>query len=508
MSILDQMRVLLREHKEEAEARKAAIKPDPPHVTVPASLVRATNLASWMAYFALVYFLLLYTFDIARDRSASLHVTHFGTWVGDIQIYAPYIIGFLVVAVGIPYVAKIAIPTFTRLSWREAATEKAWALFIAVAVSFVVIAGTFTVQGDTILERDRESVVAVEQTQQAASVLQAQITSKEAELRSMMENRNAYLAQAASVGAVEWQRSYIDQTSRSDPQRDRIVRALGAARSADNVRAELATLRERAATQTTTAAVASRVTTASNGWIASTLGWLEGARAMLLSFVMDIVCLIMPLIALRLELKRNQQLGMGDSSGWADDAHRIEDHTADDPLPVQPMKGPREVVRDAETGEELIKITPKAHWRKKKGKPQRIEADVMAMADETGVPDGGARAGSVAPGFVAPVADEPSSEAADTYADEQQHEEAVPEIDQNILQLTDEDYANLPSAENEITETTDSAVEDHSEEQTESETASEYVPAFPALTYERAVAADDEEPDAHVRARNEYADAK
>ena len=301
-------RQMWRDRKESAAEKKAAT--EPPGVTIPLSLVRSAHLASWMAYFALVYFLWLYTLDIARDRAAALHITHAGAWIGELQFYFPYIIGFAIVAVGIPYVAKIAIPTFMSLRWRGHFWPKLWALFIAVAVSLVVVAGTFTVQGDTIMERDRESAVAVEQVQQGRAALEAQIESRRQELADMMNNSNAYLAQAASVGASEWQRSYIDQTPANDPQRDRIVRALGAARSADTLRAELSALRQQLATSTTTASVQGEVVTERTGWIADTLGWLEGARAILLSLVMDMVCLIMPWIALRLEQARNAQLGM------------------------------------------------------------------------------------------------------------------------------------------------------------------------------------------------------
>ena len=323
--------------------RRAPEPDDPPGVTVPASLVRSANLAAWMAYIALVYFLLLYTFDIARDRAGTMHFTHIGFWTGDVRVYAPYLFGFFVVAVGIPYVAKISIPTFMSLDWRMNFWPKMWALFIATAVSLVVIAGTFTVQGDTLLERDRESAVAVAQVEQSNAVLQAQIAAKEAELRSMMENRNAYLAQAASVGATEWQSGYIDQTSANDPQRERIVRALGAARAADTLRSDIAALRSQSARATTAEAVASRVTTADTSWIAATLGWLEGARAILLSLVMDIVCLIMPWIALRLEQARNRQLATTEPREF-DAAHAIPDLRAETEVVPEPMEPIQEAV--------------------------------------------------------------------------------------------------------------------------------------------------------------------
>lgn len=366
---------------------------DPPGVTVPAYLVRSAKLASWMAYFALVYFLWLYTLDIARDRSADLRLTSAGTWSGDLSFSFPYIVGFAVVAIGIPYVAKLAIPTFMSLTWRDHAWPKAWSLFIAFSVSLVVIAGTFTVQGDTLLERDRNAAVAVAGVEQNNAARQGRISALESELRTMMENRNSYLAQAASVGAAEWQRSYIDQTSASDPQRDRIVRALGAARRADSIRAELSALREQAATATTAVAVQGRVATESTTWIAATLAWLEGARAMLLSLVMDIVCLLMPWIAMRLEQARATQLAAVSPREF-NAAYAIEDLRDEDPVTPQPMEGAREVVTDAETGERLERIQPRSYWRRKKGQRQRVRLESEQLPDEAGVAvDGGGRAG-------------------------------------------------------------------------------------------------------------------
>ena len=305
--MLSQAKVWLRERKERAEEKKAA-EFDPPGVTIPLSLVHSAKLASWMAYFALVYFLWLYTLDIARDRSASLHVTHAGSWIGELQFYFPYIIGFAIVAVGIPYVAKIAIPTFMSLSWRDNAWAKGWALFIVVCVSSVIIAGTFTVQGDTILERDRESAVAVEGVQQEAAVLTARIADKRAELDDMVNNESVYVRTAASMSPAAY--DVFLQSRRDDWQYDRLVSYRATSVDAQRLRDEIAVLREQQARQTTVAAVQGEVTTERTSWIADTLGWLEGARAMLLSFVMDIVCLIMPWIALRLEQARNRQLGM------------------------------------------------------------------------------------------------------------------------------------------------------------------------------------------------------
>lgn len=314
---------------------------DPVGVTVPAWLVRATKFASWLATCSLIYFLWLYTLDIARDRAGELHITHAGAWTGEFSFWWPYVIGFAIVAFGIPYVAKIAIPTFMSLGWRGNFWPKLWALIIAFSVSLVVIAGTFAVQGDTLMERDRESAVAVEQVQQGRAVLEARISARQQELSEMMNNRNAYLAQAASVGAAEWERSYVAQArATNDPQLPRIERALGAARAADTVRADLQSLREQLAQAPAVAAVQGEVVTERTGWIADTLGWLEGIRAILLSLVMDIVALMMPWIALRLEQARSRQLGFVTGvvgKPWAPEELRIEDMRQQTPPPAAPM---------------------------------------------------------------------------------------------------------------------------------------------------------------------------
>lgn len=375
---------------------------DPPGVTVPAWLVRATKFASWVATFALIYFLWLYTLDVARDRAEALHLTRAGSWVGDLYFWFPHILGFAVVAFGIPYVAKIAIPTFVSLSWKDNFTAKVWSLIIAVAVSLVVISGTFAVQGHTIMERDRDAAVAVERVQNSRAAIEAQIAAIDADLETAMNNRNAYLAQAASVGAIggaaEWERSYVEQARASgDPRLPMLERATGAARAAEAAVARREALRAQLAQAPAVASVTREVVTEQTGWISQTLGWLEGVRAILLSFVMDIVALIMPLIALRLEQARNRQLGLVNSpetSGWAPEGLRIEDLRAQDPIPKNTVQMETQVrATNAETGEEEVLVKPRPYWRKaKRGKPTPVEVTPEVPPDETGVrQDGGNR---------------------------------------------------------------------------------------------------------------------
>lgn len=371
---------------------------DPPGV-IPESLVKSAKLAAWIAFAVLVYFLWLYTLDIAKDRAAPLYISHAGQWIGEIKFWFPYIVGFAGIAVGIPYVAKIAIPVFMSMTWRENLWPKAWSLFIAIAVSLVVIAGTFTVQGETIIESGRESAVAVAQAGQERAGLEASIVGAEAELKTMMDNRNAYLAQAASVGAAEWERSYVQQARREkDARLPQIERALGAARAADAKREEIKALRQQLARSTTTEALVERVETPRNAWIGATLDWLEGARAMLLALVMDIVCLLMPWIALRLEQARARQLAMvrgetfvmGDGRpAWADESHMIRDHRAEAKAEPAPMDAAYQgdVIYDGNTGDEMSWVEGYVNKRQKwvPGHYRKTGKKKPVVVDDVGV---------------------------------------------------------------------------------------------------------------------------
>ncbi len=359
---------------------------DPPGVTVPLSLVRSANLASWMAYWALVYFLLLYTFDIARDRAGTMHFTHVGFWTGDVQVYAPYLFGFVIVAVGIPYVAKIAIPTFMSLDWRMNFWPKMWALFIATAVSLVVIAGTFTVQGDTLLERDRESAVAVDTVAQEAAVLTARIADVQHAMDERTRSESTYVRTAASMSPEAYDR--FVEARRGDWQYERLRSYRSVAEEMERLNAQMSELRAQQARQTVTSAVASRVTTADTSWIAATLGWLEGARAILLSLVMDIVCLIMPWIALRLQQARNRQLATSAEASPASEAVMIEDLREEAPVAAEPMRPAKRRARDGETGDPLTFV--EGHWRRttepKRAKPRmRKDKDGVEVEAPAGV---------------------------------------------------------------------------------------------------------------------------
>lgn len=391
-------KVKWREHQERQAERRVQLQ-DPPGVTVPAWLVRAAHFASWVAMASLVYFLWLYTLDIARDRAGAMHITHAGTWIGDIQFWFPYIAGFAIVSFGIPYTAKIAIPTFMSLSWRGAFWPKLWALIIAVAVSTVVIFGTFVLQGDTLLERDRESAVAVEQVQMGHATLAAQIADVQHQMDERTRSESVYVRTAASMSPEAYDR--FVEARRNDWQYERLRSYRAVSEEMARLNQEMSTLRQQQAQQTAVASVQAEVTTERTSWIADAIARIEGIRAIVLSFVMDIVALMMPWIALRLEQARNRQLGMAD--GIALHPFMINDKRAEgnvarerqrqdardvaeavlaeggDPRWAADMAraataphGANTRVTDAETGEELVQVKP--HWRKlKRRQVQQVE---------------------------------------------------------------------------------------------------------------------------------------
>jgi len=356
-----------------------AKEPDPPGVTIPDSLVKSAKFASWLAFTALVYFLWLYTLDIAKDRAEALRLTNVGPFTGlDLAFYFPQIIGFAMVAIGIPYVAKISIPLFMSFRWKGQFYAKIWSLVIAVAVSLVVIAGTFSIQGEAVMEKGRDSAVAVEQIGQNRAAIEAQLALAKQELTDMMNSRSGYLSQAASVGAAQWQAEYVAKLKPNDPNADRITRALGAAKAADAKREEIKALTLALAAAPTIASVQQRVTSSGTGWIASTIDWLEGARAMLLALVMDIVCLVMPWIALRLEQARKLQMdAAAPQVATVDESHMIP-HFVDQVTP-QPMDPPMEAYD--ENGERLV--FRKGHFAKKARKGRSKESDKPVPLSDT-----------------------------------------------------------------------------------------------------------------------------
>jgi hypothetical protein len=258
----------------------------------------------------------------------------------------------------------------------------------------VIIAGSITVQTETRFEGNRDTAVAGEQVQRGRAALDAQKTAAEAELRTMMESRQGYLAQAASVGAAEWERTYIAQArTTSDSRLPQIERALGAARRADELRAEVRRLTSEIALAPTDASVAQRVTVGeADQAMGGFVDWLGSIRSIMLAILQDIACLLLPWIAMRTEQARARQLAVYGRARSDDDLPLGIPDLRDQPQQQpQPMEGPETVAREEmydDEGNVLVKVAPaKAHWRKKpRGKKVLVpDSEPMTAVDEAPV---------------------------------------------------------------------------------------------------------------------------
>jgi hypothetical protein len=121
------------------------------------------------------------------------------------------------------------------------------------------------------------------------------------------------------------------------------------------------------------------------------MAWLEGSRAILLALVMDIVCLIMPWIALRLEQARGLQLARAAGAVEAPTVEpmgkefQIEDHSHDEPI-APDLAGARADVMDAmfEDLKSKRSEASKKGWAKRKG--QLDETGVQSPSDTRASP--------------------------------------------------------------------------------------------------------------------------
>jgi hypothetical protein len=359
--------------------KRAPVEPDPPGVTVKKWQVDSAFAASWAAFFIAAFFLGAYCLEVAGDRAAALHVTHAGTWIGELIFYVPLIIGFLMLSLGIPYLAKNVITWFVALSWRDAFWPKLWTLVLTVGVSSAIILGSFSTMGGAIVERGRESAVAVEQVVQQAAVLEARIADVRDAMNERTRSESVYVRTAASMSPEAYDR--FVESRRDDWQYDRLRSYRSVSEEMVSLKGEMSALREQQAQHTVTAAVTATPETAETGWVISLLGWVRGAWALVLAVINDLACLFMGLIALALQLKRERQLGDAIPREF-DASHAIADLREEASIVSEPMEPAKKKYYD-ENGEELVAF--KGGYRRK-GK-RRTEANVNAEGIEAGVTD-------------------------------------------------------------------------------------------------------------------------
>lgn len=397
-----------REHRERSEAKKATAALNSEHghgrfflLHVPAT---ATVLAAFVEWYWAILFCIEATgsVDWNYETAIGAGVASTSLWNFAFSTHWPVFIGLVCATVPIVMLSMVWLPVQFSMRgsgrWRRGSV-----IAVGVLANILVIVSGTVVMNYNRQDQVREAVVMEQTAAQGRAAIDARLEFAREELRIATTNTNPYLNQAANVGAVEWERSYVAQArATNDPRLPQLERALGAARRADALRADIERLTIERATAAPEAASAANVTDTVGAELNTFAQYVEVWRPPFIA----VICTLIGIFGAWWVLALMQGLNPRDvmRSGWADEGHRIEDLREEPSVAAQPMKPPREVVTDAETGEELIKITPKPHWRKQKGKKQKVEFSPDIPPAETGVEhDGGGRVGSVAQGVAESV---------------------------------------------------------------------------------------------------------
>lgn len=387
-----------RERKEKAEERKAA-KAALAHaehghgrfflLTVPAVATICAAVVEW-------YWALLFCIEATGHIDWNWE-TGFGSttpaenaWNFAFAAHIPVLVGLIAATAPIVMLSMVWLPV--QFAMRGAGRVRRGSIIaVGILANILVI-----VSGTVVMNYNRQAEVrdaaVVEQTAaQGRAAIDARLAFEQEQLRLALANDNPYLNQAANVGAEEWERSYVAQArATNDPRLPQLERALGAARAADQRRANIERLTVERATAAPEAASAANVTDTVGAELNTFAQYVEVWRPPFIA----LICTLIGIFGTWWVIAMLERMNPRDvlRSGWADEGHRIEDHSKEEPIVPQPMKPAREVVTDAETGEELVRITPKPHWRKTKGKKHKLDVQPEIPPDETGVTaDGGNR---------------------------------------------------------------------------------------------------------------------
>jgi hypothetical protein len=482
--------VFFREWKEKAEARKAqqALHSEHGHgrfflLHVPAAATICAAIVEW-------YWALLFCIE-ATGRIDWNYETSFGSeapasalWNFAFSAHWPVLVGLVCATVPIVMLSMVWLPVQFAMRgsgrWRRGTV-----ILCGLLANILVIVSGTVVMNYNRQDQVREAVVVEQTAAQGRAAIEARLAFEQEQLRLALNNSNPYLNQAANVGAAEWERSYVAQArATNDPRLPMLERALGAARAADQRRANIERLTIERATAAPEAASAANVEDNVGRELNTFAQYVEVWRPPFVA----VICTLIGIFGAWWVLALMQGLNPRDvmRSGWADESHRIEDLRDQEPVAPQPMRPAREVVTDAETGEELVKVKPREYWRKRKGKVQKLAIKPEIPPDETGVEyDGGERTAASATEQVSeavtvdapptPVTMEESLPASDKQADASSAE--APSTDQpeppaeeleDITFQDDEPLADAPVvAEHQEQEQADSAEPDQESEHAE-----------------------------------------
>lgn len=392
--------VWLRERKEKAEAKKAlhaAVNSEHGHgrfflLTVPAT---ATICAAVVEVYWAFLFCIEATGHLAIDWATAVGsdtapegAWHFAFVVNSVAV----LLGLVCATVPIVMISMVWLPVqFTMRgtgAWRRGTM-----IFCGLLANLlVIVSGTVVMNGNR-QEQVREGVVVEQTAAQGRAAIDARLAFEQEQLRLALNNTNPYLNQAANVGAAEWERSYVAQArATNDPRLPQLERALGAARAADERRANI----ERLTVERAIAAPEAATATVVDDRVGAELNAFAQAVEVWRPPFVALICTLVGIFGSWWVLALMQGLNPRDvlRSGWADESHRIEDLREQEPVASHPVQMQTVMEEeDLNTGEKRRMVTPKPYWRTvKKGQKQRVEIPPEVEADEVGVStDGGNR---------------------------------------------------------------------------------------------------------------------
>lgn len=386
-----------RERREKAEAKRAlhnAAQSEHGHgrfflLHVPATATICAAIVEW--YWALLFCIeATGHIDWNYETSFGTEVTAASVWNFAFSAHWPVLLGLVAATIPIVMLSMVWLPV--QFAMRGAGRwRRGTVIFVGLLANILVIVSGTVVMNYSRQEQVREAAVIEQSAAQGRAAIDARLAFEQEQLRLALSNSNQYLNQAANVGAEEWERSYVAQARASnDPRLPMLERALGAARAADARRANIERLTVERATAAPEAASAANVEDTVGRELNTFAQFVEVWRPPFVALIATLIGVFGSFWVLALMQGLNPRDVL--RSGWAPESHRIEDKSDEDPIAPQPMKPAREVVTDADTGEELVKVKPKEYWRKRKGKVQKLDIQPEIPPDETGVDyDGGER---------------------------------------------------------------------------------------------------------------------
>lgn len=253
--------------------------------------------------------------------------------------------------------------------------------------TLVIVSGTVVMNYNR-QQQVREALVVEETAQQGRAAIQARLGFEQEQLRLALANTNPYLNQAANVGAVEWERSYVAQArATNDPRLPMLERALGAARAADQRRANIERLTVELAQAPTESAVAANVEDRQGAGMNAFAQQVEVWRPPFLAVTCTLIGIFGAWWLVGVYDRVRDRKASAPENPFFDPARAVED-LRDEPRVRGKPAVMKERMFDAETGDELIEV--RGHRRiKRAGKNKRfaeVEIPLESVPpDERGV---------------------------------------------------------------------------------------------------------------------------